>query len=305
MKFFQFFVTIIVFSNLLFAQKNDYVDWGPALSPDGKELAFQTDREGDDEIYIWNFEEENLRQITFNDVDERFPSWSPDGKWLVYSSATNSPQNHDLYIIKADGTERRALIASQKSETNPSWSPDGKLIAFGSNADPDNKSEIFLIEPDGSNLVQLTDVAGFNNQPNWSPDSKKLAFSGMRDEDKNINIWICDIESKELTKLTDLPKWETFPSWSRNGEWIAFGVGEGMTANYNMARIKPDGSNFELFDIPAEIHSKWSWSVDDSYGIYQYQVEDTYIIVRSDFEGKNVFSFRQMFDEAFKDFLDD
>jgi Tol biopolymer transport system component len=95
----------------------------PAVSPDGRSIAFVSNRDGNDEIYIMDIDGGNphrLTQITF--ADDNFPSWSPDGRRIVFNSG--SPRGgFDLYVIDADGTNLLRLTDHSGWEFEPAWQP--------------------------------------------------------------------------------------------------------------------------------------------------------------------------------------
>jgi Tol biopolymer transport system component len=103
-----------------------------------------------------------------------FPSPSPDGRWLAFSSMT--PQL-DIFISRADGSGIRQLTNDRANDKFPKWSPDGQQIAFQSNRD--GTTQIWSIRPDGSGLRRLTaakDGGGFVSE--WSHDGSKLILDG-------------------------------------------------------------------------------------------------------------------------------
>jgi TolB protein len=101
----------------------------PAWSPDGRTIAFTSDRTGNDSIYAMNADGGNVRRLTIDDHHNDNAMWSPDGKQIVFSS--NRDGNNEIYVMNADGsgatnlTNNPALIHDV-----PAWSPDGRMISF-------------------------------------------------------------------------------------------------------------------------------------------------------------------------------
>jgi dipeptidyl aminopeptidase/acylaminoacyl peptidase len=139
-------------------------------------------------------EEAKPRQITDGDFNDSAPSWSPDGKWLVFASARHENRDYDqisdLWIVSAEGGEPRQITPGRGPSSYPSWSPDGKLIAYTGNEyalDMGRNNHVYVISPDGGQPRSLTEsldrtctpFAG-NIGPSWSPDGRFVYF-GIED----------------------------------------------------------------------------------------------------------------------------
>lgn len=135
---------------------------------------------------------------------------------IVFTSEKND--NVDIYVMDADGGNRRRLTNSPRNE----WSPDGKRIVFES--ERDNNEDIYVMDADGKNTRNLTKDRHDDAAPAWSPDSKHIAFVSYRGNDsKGIDIYVMNINGenrRNLTKSFDRTAWK--PSWSPDGKRIAF-----------------------------------------------------------------------------------
>jgi len=152
-----------------------------ALSPDGRWVAFEADRDRDDpEIYLASaVDGTNQQRLTFTRALDEVPSWTPDSKQIVYSTDRDGePQNgnYEIYIMNVDGSNKRRLTNSPGADSNPSVSPDGRRIVFDSARD--GVMEIYVMNIDGTHQVRVTssgsgdpyDENGVSNSnPAWSP----------------------------------------------------------------------------------------------------------------------------------------
>jgi TolB protein len=132
-------------------------EW-PAWSPDGKRIAFTSQRSGSSDIWVLDRDGSHLRNLTPQPSLEAVATWSPDGKQIVFGSdrAAHSQFGGDLFRMNADGGNVRRLTFSSgpKGNYGPAWSPDGRWIAF--NSQRDGNSEVYLMRPDGTRQRRVT-----------------------------------------------------------------------------------------------------------------------------------------------------
>ena len=171
-------------------------DYSPAISPDGKWLAFASYRLQNGEIYLMSLETRALRQLTHTEeFDEYMPTFSPDGKTLAFvaertkgmmmlppiQASGSVPSTAKIYLMDVDGRHQRPLVEMQGMQSAPAFSPDGKKIAFESNENSD-ELEIYVINIDGTGKVQLTHNEGDDGHPAWAPNGNQIAFISNIDD---------------------------------------------------------------------------------------------------------------------------
>ena len=185
------------------------------ISPDGRKIAFTSTRNGDLDIYVMNSDGTHVRQLTHELGYDGGPFWSRDGKWIVYRAYHPEtkeevadyrdllkqnlirPTRLDLWVMRADGSQKRQITHNSAANFAPYFFPDGKRIIFSSNfADPKGMGnfELYAVNLDGSNLERITYSPAFDGFPMFSPDGKKLVFSSNRNATRphETNIFIAD-----------------------------------------------------------------------------------------------------------------
>jgi TolB protein len=130
------------------------LDGEARFSPDGKQILFVSQRDGNSDIYLMNADGSDTRRLTRHPSPDIHPDWSPDGRWIVFASSRGSPSgknNYHLYTMAPDGTNQCQLTHGENLEWQPSWSPDGQWIAYVSLLE----SRAYRVRPDGADITTL------------------------------------------------------------------------------------------------------------------------------------------------------
>jgi TolB protein len=140
-------------------------DIAPVWSPDGSQIAFQSDRDGNWEIYVMEVDGTNPQNLTNHEsfLDDS-PAWSPDGRYIAFGS--DRSRDREIYVMAADGSNLRRLTDSAGMDGLPTWSPDGRYIAFQSGRDGGSQ-EIYIMEVESGDVQRLTEHMAF--MATWSP----------------------------------------------------------------------------------------------------------------------------------------
>ena len=171
-------------------------------------IAFNSDRDGNSEIYIMNADGSEQKNLTNNHADDSWHSWSFSEKKIAFTSKRDG--NQEIYIMNADGSEQKNLTNNPAWDYYPFWSPDGKKIAFVSYRD--GNQEIYVMNADGSEQKNLTNNPAYDSATSWSPDGKKIAFVSQRDG--NYEIYVMNADGSQQKRLTNNPASDSFPIWS-------------------------------------------------------------------------------------------
>ncbi|HEV7595339.1 MAG TPA: protein kinase [Gemmatimonadaceae bacterium] len=209
-------------------------------SPDGKWLAFDSDRSGNMDIYKMRVDGSDLQQLTRNTADEFHPGWSPDGRQVSFQSWRSG--NRDSYVVSSDGTSERLIAGAPSHDFAGMWSPDGSQIAFASDRNGGvSGSELFLVSASGGTAKQLTTHGGL--WPYWSPDGKFIAYVGgaalriITPQGRNERVIVSPSLFGAVTAIG---------GWSADSRTIYFRV-RANDGNLNIARVSVDGRNPEVF----------------------------------------------------------
>jgi TolB protein len=203
------------------------------------------------DIYVMNANCSGLVQLTTKPGPEFDPSWSPDGKQLVYrDSSQGINQDDEIYVMNADGSGKHNLTNNPAGDWGPAWSPDGTTIAFNSMR-ADGLPNIYLIRSDGSGVKRLSTLEG--EYPTWSPDGKKIAFMsaqpGASGSNPDYNIYVMNADGSRLMQLTTAPGEDGWPAWSPDGKKIAFSSGRDDCGISNRPDCGRSGDIGPFFDI--------------------------------------------------------
>jgi Tol biopolymer transport system component/DNA-binding winged helix-turn-helix (wHTH) protein len=131
----------------------------PQFSPDGKRVAFASDRSGLINIWVANHDGSNPVRLTPSQKYSGSPAWSPDGRWIAYDSQDDDG-DWNVFVIELSGGQPRLLVNHASNDSVPSWSRNGKFIYFTSNRNG-GRHEIFRMPASGGRPEQVTDAGGF------------------------------------------------------------------------------------------------------------------------------------------------
>jgi dipeptidyl aminopeptidase/acylaminoacyl peptidase len=246
-----------------------------SISPDGRYVVYTVretnweDNEYKTQLWLANISTGERFQLTYSDKSSSNPQWSPDSKFISFTSARD--EKTQIYLMAVTAGEARQLTESKTNISNYRWSPDGKWIAYTA---PDEKSKreeaiekkygkfkvvdekfnvnhLWLMEVESGKTEKLVDkdtmhIGSFD----WSPDGSMIAFDATPDDRaeswSKSDIFIVEIAPKTIRTLVEQTGPDGSPLWSPDGKTIAFGTKMGKEdffTNYCICTIAVKGGD--------------------------------------------------------------
>ncbi len=217
-----------------------------AWSPDGKAIAFSAETNGEWDIWMVSSDGGSPKRVTSLSGDERWPSFTHDGRLVFSHRAVSSPFGvWQLFIVNANGSgDASKLTQGDAAEWEGRVSPDGTSIAFISPSEPGaDTSDVWVrglpaknTPSDAPNpVVRLTKTAGSSGFPSWSPDGRGLAYFAERGN--QVGVWTIGVPADASSPIDDAPKKlgdsAGIPSWSPDGSALMIAGFPRSRAAYN------------------------------------------------------------------------
>ena len=215
-------VYILTEKSLLKITDNDWRDEYPRWSPDGRRIAFSSNRTGNFDIYVMNEDGTGVRQVTSGPRDEGELAWFPDGKRIAYTEETRRPLGRSYSLWSVDlgsGQKSRILPDFPGSNALPAFSPPGSLMAF--TGKKTMGWDVFVYDPGPNETKNLTGN-GKTCRPSFSPDGSRIAYVSHESDGKG-DIWLMGSDGGAPARLTVRDDTsDYFPCWSPDGRFVLF-----------------------------------------------------------------------------------
>jgi len=219
------FATIPAQLTLTRLTSGQWSDIDPAMSPDGKRIAFASNRDGYWNLYTLDIQSGNVVQLTNDHNYNAAPTWSPDLAWIAYETYQNGNLQIALLSLMNPGQEPIILTNDSSTSHSPAWAPNGRQIAFVSNRTGDD--DVWLADLNKTGPDRYTDVTqtpqAAESHPVWNSDGTQLAWASSSSQNVDANgIYVWDV-----TQPNQAPKWVgdgDWPAWNSHGDEIVAGV---------------------------------------------------------------------------------
>jgi eukaryotic-like serine/threonine-protein kinase len=230
-----------------------------AWSPDGRTIAFNSDRTGDMNIWLYSRDDGSVRQLTRGPGGDYQPNWSPDGTEITFFSSRGG--HLDIWSVEVKTGVLEQLTNRAASDINPFYSPDGNHIAFHS--DEEGRMEPWVMQSDGSVLRRLAPITAGLHFMRWTQDGSGVIF---RSQDASYQgLWVAPLDGTEPA-LFGNPVGGAHISFSPDYSMIADVV------NHQVIWITPmaDGEAYDVFEFDdPEVRIDYPvWSPDGHYIIF-------------------------------------
>jgi Tol biopolymer transport system component len=241
--------------------KNLLEDW----SPDGKRVVFESDRNGNMDLYSVRIDGTDLRQLTTHPYQDLQPRWSPDGQSITFHRTqylSGQFTQASLLVVNADGTGERVLLDTLKRDFDPTWTPDGSTIVFSCDRFGD-LWDLCAVAPNGTGLRRILYSSGAQHAE-ASPDGRRVGFQSF---DGGQAIWAAALDGSSAVNLT--PGLVSYDfGWSPDGTQL---VVETYDGQYLIQRVNRDGTGLSPLTPAADAAADARWSPDGARIVFYSQ----------------------------------
>jgi Tol biopolymer transport system component len=202
-----------------------------------------------------------------NDPDDTNPSYSANGRRIVFESNRDAGGSSHIYVMNATGSGIPALTSGPDFDSNPSFSANGRQVAFDRTAPGSRRSQVFVVNVDGSGLRQLTRGASDNEDPTFTPDGRRIVFVSDRERDARsdrADIFSMSPSGTGVRQLVDGPMSDSEPDVAPDGRRLAFVSNRAGGPNVFVAKMNGRGlrqlthSRRSCFSGACYRHPSWS-----------------------------------------------
>ncbi len=217
------------------------------------------------EIYVMDFDGQNVELLTQDRSLALSPSWSPDGTQVLFTSYKPAVKggfvNPNLYLYNLVTRNRRTLSGSRGLNTGGVFHPKENKLAY--TYSKDGRPEIYVLDLDTNTRMPITKTVFFSVEPSWSPDGQRITFSSSKTG--RPHIWVANRDGSNAKRLTFAGQYNSSPNWSPRGDKIVFSGQENQKNNFNIFLVDPSGSNLARLTDDATSSENPTFSPDGRF----------------------------------------
>jgi dipeptidyl aminopeptidase/acylaminoacyl peptidase len=257
-----------------------------AWSPDGKQVVFVSNISGRNNLWLIPAESGWPTQLTVSNQRQTNPTWSPNGRWIAYTSDYDGNEQWDIFLVSPrDGNVVNLTNTKEISEESPAWSPDSLKVAYSAKPKDGANYEIETIEWATKKITHITSNTPqdwSNYSPIWSRDGKWIVFTQAHAAGKNANIFIADTSTGRATNLTPHEGERLYGANDISPDGKTILITSNAENGYNNAGLldvatkKISWLTHDKWEVsggkfsPDGKHLTWTANVDGNQDIYRY-----------------------------------
>jgi len=221
-------------------------------------IAFANNSTRNKEIYVVDYDGQNLKKLTNDRSIALLPRWSKDGR-IYYT--TYRYRNPDIFAIDLKAGKIAPVIIRKGLSLIGGVSPDGKALVFTSSQGPNPSIYIYNLET--GERKQITNKHSVDGSPSYSPDGKFITFVSNRAG--NPQIYVMELATGQTRPLTKTFNWSDSPQWSPTGEWIVFAGRESPYHPFDIFLVDLTGTQLRRLTTDAGSNEDPTWSPDGRF----------------------------------------
>jgi len=234
------------------------------------------------ELFVMDYDGYDPRQLTADGFLNLMPRWSPDRRFLVFTTYRNR-NTQDIDMIELVTGKRWTLVAQGGLNITPAFSPDGNSLAYSSSHE--GNAELYRLDTKTKAVQRLTTHAAGDLSPSWSPSGRELVFTS--DRSGGPQVFLMSADGSNVRRLTFEGDYNAAPAWSPRGNWIAY-VCRTPKKEYKLCVITPDGQKRLQLTTGLGVDDSPSWSPDGRHLVFSSTVEGKSQIYMIDADGKDL-----------------
>ncbi len=226
-------------------------------------IAFISEQGKSRELYVMDYDGYGPRQLTADGFLTLMPRWSPDRKYLYYTTYRDDRTRQEIHRLEVATGKRQVVVSDGGLNMTPSISPDGGRLAYASSRT--GNTELFILDQATSQSQQVTVHPGGDLSPSWSPTGQDLAFTS--DRSGRPQVYVMSADGSNVRRLTYEGDYNAAPAWSPKGNWIAH-VCRTDTRQFKLCLTSPDGQKRRQLTTGNSIDDAPAWAPDGRHLVF-------------------------------------